>query len=50
LIESYKDGKYIGLDQHFNQIEVQSNVDLVGDWIFIEDYKAELEKNVARFK
>lgn len=50
LIESYKDGKYIGLDQYFNQIEIESSVDLVGDWIFIEDYKAELEKNVAKFK
>lgn len=50
LIESYKNGKYIGLDQYFNQIEVESSVDLVGDWIFIEDYKAGFEKNVARFK
>ena len=50
LIESEKNGKYIGLDQHFNQIEIESSVDLVGDWIFIEDYKAELEKNVATFR
>ncbi|WP_072680313.1 tRNA (N(6)-L-threonylcarbamoyladenosine(37)-C(2))-methylthiotransferase MtaB [Arcobacter sp. LA11] len=50
LIESQKNGKYIGLDQHFNQIEIESSVDLVGDWIFIEDYKAELGKNVATFK
>ncbi len=49
LIESYKNGKYIGLDQHFNQIEVQSSVDIVGDWIFIEDYKVGREKNVAKF-
>lgn len=50
LIESYKNGKYIGLDQFFNQIEVQSSVDLVGDWIFLEDYEVGLEKNVAKFK
>ncbi len=50
LIETQKNGKYIGLDQHFNQIEIESSVDLVGDWVFIEDYKAEVNKNVARFK
>ena len=50
LIESYKNGKYFGLDQHFNQIEVESEVDLIGDWIFVDEYKAEVDKNVARFK
>lgn len=50
LIESYKDGKYVGLDQHFNQIEVQSEVDLVGDWIYINEYEARQDKNVAKFK
>ena len=50
LVESYKNGKYIGLDQHFNQIEIESSIDLVGDWIFIEEYKAKVDKNVARFK
>jgi len=49
LIESYKDGKYQGLDQHFNQIEVESSADLVGDWITIENYEAKEEKNVAKF-
>lgn len=50
LIESKKNGKYIGLDQFFNQIEVESEVDLVGDWIFLEKYEAGIEKNVAKFK
>ena len=50
LVESVKNGKYIGLDQFFNQIEIDSAVDLVGDWVFLDDYKVELEKNVARFK
>ncbi|MDD3008149.1 MAG: tRNA (N(6)-L-threonylcarbamoyladenosine(37)-C(2))-methylthiotransferase MtaB [Arcobacter sp.] len=50
LVESVKNGKYIGLDQFFNQIEIHSPVDLVGDWVFLDDYKVELEKNVARFK
>ncbi|MFY9075191.1 tRNA (N(6)-L-threonylcarbamoyladenosine(37)-C(2))-methylthiotransferase MtaB [Malaciobacter mytili] len=50
LIEQEKNGKYIGLDQFFNQIEVESEVDLVGDWIFLDDYKVRQDKNVAKFK
>ncbi|QKF81779.1 tRNA (N(6)-L-threonylcarbamoyladenosine(37)-C(2))-methylthiotransferase MtaB [Halarcobacter ebronensis] len=50
LIESYKDGVYVGLDQHFNHIEVKSSADLVGDWITIEKYEAKRDKNVAEFK
>ncbi len=50
LVESYKNGKYVGLDQHFNHIEVKSDVDLVGDWIFIGDYEAGEKRNVAKFE
>ncbi len=50
LIQEYKNGSYIGLDQYFNKIEVQSEVDLVGDWIFINDYKVKANTNVAKFK
>jgi len=50
LIEQEKNGKYIGLDQHFNQIEVESSVDLVGDWIFIDNYEVKAKNNVARFR
>lgn len=50
LIESKKDGIYTGLDQFFNKIEVESPVDLVGDWIFINDYEARQDKNVAEFR
>lgn len=50
LVESYKNGVYKGLDQHFNHIDVKSEVDLVGDWIFIEEYEAKRDKNVAEFK
>lgn len=49
LIEQEKNGKYIGLDQYFNQIEIQSNADLVGDWVFIENYEAKDKINVAKF-
>lgn len=50
LIEQEKEGKYIGLDQFFNKIEVESPVDLVGDWIEIKNYEAKVECNVAQFK
>ncbi|MAC84079.1 MAG: tRNA (N(6)-L-threonylcarbamoyladenosine(37)-C(2))-methylthiotransferase MtaB [Arcobacter sp.] len=50
LIEQERNGKYIGLDQHFNQIEVESSVDLVGDWIFIDDYEVKAKNNVAKFR
>ncbi|CAI8201242.1 MAG: Threonylcarbamoyladenosine tRNA methylthiotransferase MtaB [Arcobacter lacus] len=50
LIEQEKNGKYVGLDQYFNQIEVESPVDIVGDWIYIDEYEVKSDKNVARFK
>jgi len=49
LIESYKDGKYHGLDQHFNKIVVESNEDLVGNWITVQKYDVEKEYNIAKF-
>ena len=49
LIESKKDGKYLGLDQFFNKIEVSSDADLVGDWIEVYDYEAGEALNVAKF-
>ncbi|WP_419769923.1 MAG: tRNA (N(6)-L-threonylcarbamoyladenosine(37)-C(2))-methylthiotransferase MtaB [Candidatus Marinarcus sp.] len=49
LIEQEKDGVFIGLDQFFNKIEVQSNADLVGDWIEIKEYEVKGENNVAKF-
>ncbi len=50
LIEQEKNGKYIGLDQFFNQIEIESEVDLVGDWVYINDYEIKADKNVAKFR
>ncbi|PUE66424.1 tRNA (N(6)-L-threonylcarbamoyladenosine(37)-C(2))-methylthiotransferase MtaB [Arcobacter lacus] len=50
LVESVKNGKYIGLDQFFNQIEIDSTADLVGDWVYINDYEVKADKNVTRFK
>ena len=50
LIETQKDGYYIGYDQFFNQIRVQSNMDLVGNWLEIEDYEVKEEANYANFE
>lgn len=49
LIEQEKDGVFLGLDQFFNKIEVHSNADLVGDWIYLDKYEAKVNNNVAKF-
>jgi MiaB-like tRNA modifying enzyme len=49
LIETEKDGKFFGYDQFFNQIEVVSDADLVGDWISISDVQVENKINKAVF-
>mgnify|MGYP000155497515 CR=1 FL=1 len=50
LIESKKDNIYSGLDQFFNKIQVESKVDLVGDWIQVTKYNPEGANNVAKFE
>jgi MiaB-like tRNA modifying enzyme len=47
LVESYKDGLYHGLDQHFNKMEIQSSIDLVGNWIEVGEYSVGEERNYA---
>ncbi|OIP54223.1 MAG: tRNA (N(6)-L-threonylcarbamoyladenosine(37)-C(2))-methylthiotransferase MtaB [Helicobacteraceae bacterium CG2_30_36_10] len=48
LIESQKDGLYYGHDQHFNKILVESDDDLVGDWITVSNYEARGNSNYAK--
>jgi MiaB-like tRNA modifying enzyme len=50
LIESGKDGIYRGLDQYFNKVEVSSNEDIKGNWLYIEDYDIQDDKNIAIHK
>lgn len=50
LIEQEKDGKFLGYDQYFNQIEVLSEADLIGDWIEINNFEIEKNINKAIFK
>ncbi len=48
LIESEKDGMFVGYDQHFNKIMIESDEDLIGNWINIQNYKIQEENNYAR--
>ncbi|MCL4432170.1 MAG: tRNA (N(6)-L-threonylcarbamoyladenosine(37)-C(2))-methylthiotransferase MtaB, partial [Epsilonproteobacteria bacterium] len=49
LIESQTNSIYSGLDQFFNKIIVNSDEDLSGNWIQIENYEVTDEHNVAQF-
>ncbi|MCD6432513.1 MAG: tRNA (N(6)-L-threonylcarbamoyladenosine(37)-C(2))-methylthiotransferase MtaB [Sulfurimonas sp.] len=49
LIESEKNGFYHGLDQHFNKILVESDKDLVGNWINIKKFEVKGDCNYAKF-
>jgi len=48
LVESYKSGYYHGLDQHFNKILIESEEDLLGNWINISKYEVKEDANYAR--
>lgn len=48
LVESQKDGYFIGYDQHFNKILIESDEDLLGNWININSYEVKEESNYAR--
>lgn len=48
LIESQKDGFFVGYDQHFNKILIKSDEDLVGNWISLDNFIVEAEYNYAR--
>jgi len=49
LVEQEKNGVYLGYDQFFNQIEITSSHDIVGDWIYLEDYEVNKKINRGRF-
>ena len=50
LVESHKDGYYTGYDQFFNPIKIESSMDLVGNWLEIEEYEVKEEGNYAKFE
>ncbi|MCK5294304.1 MAG: tRNA (N(6)-L-threonylcarbamoyladenosine(37)-C(2))-methylthiotransferase MtaB [Arcobacteraceae bacterium] len=49
LIEQNKIGKYIGYDQFFNSIEIESQSDIIGDWIYLPNYEVDKKINKALF-
>lgn len=49
LVEGSKHGIYNGFDQFFNKIEIESETDLVGDWVGISNFDATKDGNFARF-
>ena len=48
LVEKEKDGLFYGLDQYFNKIIIESQEDLLGNWIDIENYEVKGDANYAR--
>lgn len=48
LLESQKDSLFIGHDQHFNKIVVESDEDLLGNWVNIQNYEVRGEFNYAK--
>jgi len=48
LIESEVDGIYHGYDQHFNKLLVESDDDLLGNWISVTDYETREDYNYAK--
>lgn len=39
LIETKRDGLFSGLDQYFNRVFIESNQNLIGKWIEVEDFE-----------
>jgi len=48
LIESEKNGFYHGYDQYFNKILINSDEDLLGNWINVSKYEVKEDNNYAR--
>ncbi|MRI58453.1 MAG: tRNA (N(6)-L-threonylcarbamoyladenosine(37)-C(2))-methylthiotransferase MtaB, partial [Epsilonproteobacteria bacterium] len=49
LVESKKGEYYFGHDQFFNPVFIRSDLDLAGNWVYIEEYEAKKEGNFAKF-
>jgi len=49
LVEEHKDDHFIGYDQFFNKVIIQSNRDLLKEWVTIENYEIQQEANYAHF-
>jgi MiaB-like tRNA modifying enzyme len=50
LVESCRDNIYKGLDQYFNKIEIKSDEDIKGNWLYIEEFDIKDNYNSAIYK
>jgi len=50
LVENKKDGLYVGYDQFYNKIHIDSNRDILKEWVSIEEYEVKKDANYAVFK
>ncbi|HIP29555.1 MAG TPA: tRNA (N(6)-L-threonylcarbamoyladenosine(37)-C(2))-methylthiotransferase MtaB [Sulfurospirillum arcachonense] len=50
LVEEKKDGIYTGYDQFYNKISIQSERDILKEWVTIENYDVKKEGNYAKFQ
>jgi MiaB-like tRNA modifying enzyme len=50
LVEEKKDGIYTGYDQFYNKISIQSERDILKEWVNIENYDVKKEGNYAKFQ
>ncbi len=48
LVESEKEGLFHGFDQYFNRVVVESDEDLVGNWIKVENYEVRGDCNYVK--
>lgn len=49
LIETCDGNRNVGYDQFYNKVTIESNEDLSGDWITLEQYEVYDEYNMAKF-
>ncbi len=47
LIEQKKDGLYIGYDQYYNKLKINSNTDLLKKWINVAQYETKKDYNLG---
>jgi MiaB-like tRNA modifying enzyme len=50
LVENAKNDKYIGYDEYYNKITIDSKLDIKNNWILIDEAKVEEEANYATYQ
>ncbi len=49
LVEEYKENFFVGYDQFYNKVMIQSERDLLKEWVKLESYDIRQEANYAHF-